>query len=140
MLVAVVVIGPRNLPVTMQKLGRGIAKLKRVATDIRSQSGIDEVLRAEGIENEIRELHKLATGRLLDLNLDAPPVDLEHRPLLRNLPARSREYPLGGVDAADALPEDAHAYAPAAPQIVPSIGAVARGKGGFDDDDEPEAP
>ncbi|WP_394822316.1 Sec-independent protein translocase protein TatB [Pendulispora albinea] len=62
--VAVVVIGPRDLPKMLGKLGRFAGKMRRMAADLRHQSGIDEVLRAEGIQENIQEIRKLARGEL----------------------------------------------------------------------------
>src|SRR5690242_1997227 len=108
----------------MQSLGRTIGKLRRVATDLREQSGIDDILRAEGIEKEVRELHKLATGRILDVGLDY--VDEELELIRRTLPPRSREYPRGGVDTDGVLPDDASPYAPL-PSVAQGEAVVARG-------------
>jgi sec-independent protein translocase protein TatB len=138
MLLAVIVIGPRNLPQVATRLGRGVAKLRRMAGDLRQQSGIDDILRAEGIEREVRDLQKLATGRILELGIDDPEPDASPAvdpPMAFHLPPRSREYPEGGVDAADALPEDAADYAP--PRIAPAEGAVSRGPRSYRDDPAP---
>jgi sec-independent protein translocase protein TatB len=142
MVVAVVVIGPRNMPQMLQSLGRTIGKLRRMATDVRAQSGIDDILKSEGIEREVRELHKLATGRLLDMNLDYADEATGAKPAAARpvVPPRSREFPTGGVDADDVLPDDAYApFSPQPPQLVAAAGVVPRGKGGYlPDDDEPE--
>lgn len=106
-LIGIVVVGPRNLPQMMRQLGKTVARVKRLTMEIREQSGIDEILRAEGIEKEVNEIKKLATGRIMDIRLDDDPV--EKNPNTR-MPARSREYPTRGPDAYGALPDDAEPY------------------------------
>lgn len=106
-IIAIVVVGPRNLPQMMRSLGRTVSKIRRMTTDLREQSGIDEILRAEGIEREVNELRKLATGRILEVNLDD-----DGMPRLPGVPPRSREYPATGVDSYGALPDDAAPYEP----------------------------
>lgn len=59
LIVGVVVVGPKKLPEMMRTAGQWIAKLRRLSTDLRSQSGIDRILRAEGLENELKELRSL---------------------------------------------------------------------------------
>jgi sec-independent protein translocase protein TatB len=63
-IVAVVVIGPRDLPRILRKLGQWSGKLRRMASEMRVQSGIDEVLKADGLGEDIAELRKLARGEL----------------------------------------------------------------------------
>jgi sec-independent protein translocase protein TatB len=127
-LLAIIVVGPRDLPGMMRSLGRNISKLRRTATELRSQSGIDEILQNEGIYREVQDLQKLAAGRIMELGLHEPllPADgFPRRPepeaptstdpyQTHRAPPRNREYPMGGPDAYDALPEDAAPYAQSA--------------------------
>jgi len=62
--VAIVVIGPKELPKMLGKLGRFAGKMRRMASELRYQSGIDEVLRSEGIQENLTEIRKLARGEL----------------------------------------------------------------------------
>jgi sec-independent protein translocase protein TatB len=110
-LLAIVLIGPRNMPDMMRKLGRTITKVRRVATDLRQQSGIDEILQNEGIQREVQELQKLASGRIMDLGVDLEaPMRPRTEPTTRRNPPRNREYPTEGADCFDALPDDAEPY------------------------------
>ncbi len=131
MIVAVVVIGPKELPKVLRKAGQWSAKLRRMASDIRVQSGIDDVLRGEGIAQDIAEIRKLARGEL-DNVTRAARVDLNapHR-LDPYVPAgvtpsvsgnddlvvqRDREYPREGADSYRALPDTAITYASTLPK------------------------
>jgi sec-independent protein translocase protein TatB len=58
-IVALVILGPRELPMMLRSLGRGISKLRRVSTDLRKQSGIDEIIREEGLQEELQALRAL---------------------------------------------------------------------------------
>ncbi len=63
-IVAVVVIGPRDLPKMLRKAGQWAGKLRRMAADMRAQSGIDDVLKADGLGEDLAEIRKLARGEL----------------------------------------------------------------------------
>ncbi len=58
-ILALVVLGPKELPKVLGTLGRTVAKLRRMSTDLRKQSGIDEILREEGIQEELAALRAL---------------------------------------------------------------------------------
>ena len=45
--VALLVLGPDKLPGMLRTVGQWIAKLRKLTTEVRYQSGIDEVLRSE---------------------------------------------------------------------------------------------
>jgi sec-independent protein translocase protein TatB len=64
LLVAVVVLGPKDLPRYLKKAGQFAGKMRRLAYDMREKSGIDEVLRSEGIAGDIAEIRKLARGEI----------------------------------------------------------------------------
>lgn len=105
--VALVVVGPQKLPGLLGTLGNYIGKLRRMATEMRKQTGIDDILRQEGLEGGINELR----GLLRTDNLYAPAT--RRRPLAAQDPYesaiqydRTREYPTEGADAYGAIPED----------------------------------
>jgi sec-independent protein translocase protein TatB len=100
-IIALVVVGPRRLPSMLRSAGQLIGKVRRMAMDIRAESGIDEILDAEGIRSEIDNFRRLAAG---DISLDEPARTV--------LPDREREYPVVGCDAYGALTEDLVPYTP----------------------------
>jgi sec-independent protein translocase protein TatB len=108
-IVAIVVIGPKDLPRMLRKAGQWAGKLRRMATDVRAQSGIDEVLRSEGLTKDLNEIRRLAQGDLLDPIPLAPIHDAReaHEGVVI---VREREYPREGADSYGALPDTAHAY------------------------------
>ena len=59
LIVGIVVVGPQKLPPMLRTAGKWVAKLRRMSTDLRAQSGIDRIIREEGLEKEIRELRAL---------------------------------------------------------------------------------
>jgi sec-independent protein translocase protein TatB len=117
-IIALVVVGPRRLPSMLRTAGQVIGKVRRMAMDIRTESGIDEILDAEGIRSELETFRKLAAGEL-------PPDE----PAKRILPDREREYPAVGCDAYGALSEDLVPYLPtpveneSPEEPAPAIGA-----------------
>ena len=64
LIVSVVVLGPKEMPRYLKKAGQFAGKMRRLAYDMREKSGIDEVLRSEGIAGDIAEIRKLARGEL----------------------------------------------------------------------------
>jgi sec-independent protein translocase protein TatB len=128
-IVALIVIGPKDLPKVLRKLGMWAGKLRRMAADLRAQSGIDDVLRTEGLSEDIAEIRKLARGELDDVRRavttagtaaaagtvvasarsdDDPLGDIDVDP--------QREYPREGADGYLALPDTAILYADTFPK------------------------
>ena len=64
LIVAVVVLGPKELPRYLRKAGQFAGRMRRLAYEMREKSGIDEVLRTEGIDRDIAEIRKLARGEI----------------------------------------------------------------------------
>jgi sec-independent protein translocase protein TatB len=136
-IVGVVVLGPKELPGVLRKLGHWSGKLRRMASDIRAQSGIDEVLRSEGMGENIAEIRKLARGEFDQIRRDTTidfrstgPSQGQARPvpaLAAHDPygdvdlvpiVREREYPREGADSYRAVADTAIVYAntlPASP-------------------------
>jgi sec-independent protein translocase protein TatB len=130
LIVAVVVIGPRDMPKVLRRMGQWAGKLRRMASEIRTQSGIDDVLRGEGIAEDIAEIRKLARGEMENVRSAArlgavplatavhsdpyaPPPAVPNDELLVQ---REREYPREGADSYKALPDTALVYARTLPK------------------------
>jgi sec-independent protein translocase protein TatB len=129
--VAQVVMGPKDLPKMLRKLGQWAGKLRRMAADLRAQSGIDDALRSEGLADDIAEIRKLARGELDHVRREAS-IDLSGAgagvgagmgatatvaaadPYTSGgdfYVVREREYPRDGADSYGALPDNAFVYA-----------------------------
>jgi sec-independent protein translocase protein TatB len=136
--VAIVVVGPRNLPSMMRTAGQWVSRIRRMSTDLRAQSGIDTLMREEGIDQSIREIRAISNVNVLEHleNLAAPAATATAAatakaatsspvipPLEREEVLREREYPLVGCDAYDALPDDAAPYGAVATSDPMSYGA-----------------
>lgn len=116
--VALVVIGPKDLPKMLRKLGQYAGKLRRMASDLRAQSGIDEALRTEGLADDIAEIRKLARGELdavqraaVDTGTSATAASTTSAYRDDFYVVRDREYPRDGADSYGALPDNAIVYA-----------------------------
>ncbi len=112
-IVAIVVIGPKDMPKVLRKAGQLAGRLRRMASDVRAQSGIDEVLRADGLHEDLAEIRKLAQADFLApvarpsnyASRASAPLDAEP-PVLRE-----KEYPRDGADSYGAAPDTAMLYA-----------------------------
>jgi sec-independent protein translocase protein TatB len=115
--VAIVVIGPKDLPKVLRKMGQWAGKVRRMAADVRAQSGIDDVLRTEGLTKDLTEIRRLAQGDFLEASpassAAAPRLDQRRdEPVVpdKNV-VREREYPREGADGYGALPDTSAVYA-----------------------------
>lgn len=111
-IVAIVVIGPKDMPKVLRKAGQLAGKLRRIASDVRTQSGIDEVLREGSLHEDINEIRKLAQADFLSpVARPLPPATYGSDVQGTGGVAREREYPREGADAYNALPDTAILYA-----------------------------
>jgi sec-independent protein translocase protein TatB len=120
-IVAIVVIGPKDLPRYLRKAGQLAARLRRMATDVRAQSGIDDVLRSEGLSKDIAEIRRLASGDFIaqaglsPAALAATAAEPSPAPTEMTI-VREREYPRAGADAYGAIPDTSIVYAGGLPK------------------------
>jgi sec-independent protein translocase protein TatB len=124
-IVLIVVIGPRELPRLLRGLGRSINKLRNMSTELRKQSGIDDIIEEEGLREDIDAIRSLSRARILDgvvnaatrtgqrpgqQRIGAPKtLTLEELALPEEgtKPTGETEYPALGCDAYGALADDA---------------------------------
>lgn len=105
--VALVVVGPRRLPQILGTMGQWVGRLRRMVTEMRRQTGIDEILRAEGLQGGLSELRSMMRGETP--SSARPPlapnavVDAYGDAVLFD---RYRECPVEGADSYGAIPED----------------------------------
>lgn len=64
--VGIVVVGPRKLPALMRQAGMWVGKIRRMSVDLRSQSGIDDLIRHEGLEHDIAQLRSFSRTNVID--------------------------------------------------------------------------
>ncbi|WP_437803444.1 Sec-independent protein translocase protein TatB [Sorangium sp. So ce693] len=145
-IVGIIVVGPRRLPAMMRTAGSWIAKLRRLSTELRTQSGIDDLIRQEGLERELRELRALSRVNVIETLVNpvvgavtagtvasstprVRPPDPEPPPPPDVKPLREREYPVLGCDAygvtLDAAPDGATSLPAAAESATPTETASA---------------
>ena len=131
--VALLVLGPEKLPGMLRTMGQWLTKRRRLTTEVRYQSGIDEVLRAEGFDGGLNELRSIMRGGPAALPAPSYAPRPQPTPPQHFAADKSREYPVEGPDAYGALAEDllprpAGASAPeadAAPLQAPAASGAA---------------
>lgn len=125
-MVALVVVGPQKLPGMLRSVGEWVGKMRRMTMEMRAQSGIDQILREEGIDG-VRELRSLLRGEAAAAR---HAVQMKHDTMPE--PDVSAEYPIEGADVAGALPDD----------LVPAASARAEEQAPEEEHSEPlaEAP
>jgi len=109
--VTLVAVGPQRLPGLLKNLATWIRKLRKMTTDVRQQTGIDELLRAEGLNGGLSELRTLMRGGGGIAPAPAPyrPPEDPYGHIEIDI---TREYPPEGPDAKGAVPDDLAADAP----------------------------
>lgn len=127
LVIAIIVVGPRQLPTMLRTAGRFVGQARRWLFDVRAQSGIDEILRSEGLDKDIREFRSLVRGNMADalkLDLDMAPeagqseakrAEPEAGAIATEVVGaqqEAREYPVEGCDSYGAVPEDVDPYVP----------------------------
>lgn len=68
-LVALLVVGPKDLPVLMRKVGRAMAKARAMANEFRSS--FDEMARQSELDELRKEVEALRTGQMVPLGAEA---------------------------------------------------------------------
>src|SRR5580658_9240582 len=63
--VALMVVGPKDLPILMRKVGQFVARMRAMAAEFRAS--FDELARQSELDELRREVEQLRTGRPLDL-------------------------------------------------------------------------
>jgi sec-independent protein translocase protein TatB len=105
--VALVVVGPQKLPRMLATVGNWIGRIRRMTTEMRRQTGLDELLRDEGLDGGLQELRGIMRGNFPSSQQGAPrrtrAAELYDDHVEFD---RSREYPDEGADAYGAIPED----------------------------------
>lgn len=104
-IVALIVVGPQKLPGLLRTLGEWIHKLRRLTTEVRAQTGIDQILREEGFHGGLNELRSMLRGDIQYYRNREPaaPADPYRETSVID---ETREYPLEGPDSYSALPDD----------------------------------
>jgi sec-independent protein translocase protein TatB len=129
---ALIVIGPKDLPKLLRTAGRTIGQIKRVVSDVRKETGLDEVLRGD-----FEDLVRLADHieRIDETHKTDEPEQLVIPNLEDEKAHREREYPRMGPDSYGMLSEDAPVYGDLPtyaaeeelPKVVSPEGVVAQG-------------
>ena len=103
-LVALIVVGPGDLPKTLRAIGRAVREFQRATRELRQEAGFDEVVEEvtrplrEGLSGIEEEVRSSVDDAKRTLTLEEEPVDM------------AMEYPEGGPDDFGALPEGAAVY------------------------------
>ena len=111
-LVVLIVVGPQKLPGMLRSFGAWMRKLRILTTEVRTQTGIDDILREEGIDGGLSELRSMLRGDLRGIvrgpeasrsNSPSPYTDAHSD---RSFVDGYREFPPEGADAGGAIPDD----------------------------------
>ena len=103
-LVALVVVGPKNLPQTLRAIGRAMREFQRASRELRQEAGFDDV-----VDEVTRPLREGLSG--IEEDVRSTVEDAKRTMTLEEEPNEmAMEYPEGGPDDFGALPEGAAVY------------------------------
>ncbi len=117
LLVAIVVIGPKDLPIALRTAGKWIGKMRRMSAHFRS--GVEAMIREaelEEMEKKWREQNAAIMAQNPVTSAETPPAVAAHEPVAH--PAASAEA--GVLSAAEAEQFHAHMPVEAAPAAPPA--------------------
>jgi sec-independent protein translocase protein TatB len=135
LVVAVVVIGPKDLPDAVRGIAKGIQKLRRMAGDLQGQ--LDEVVREaklEDVRNQINEIRSFDFRSVVEREVDKdgsirktftedpignPLKDAWEPKPADPPPGTPAAEPVHGAEPAPAAEQRPAAQAPAAPPVAP---------------------
>lgn len=121
--IALIVVGPKNLPVTLRAIGRAIGEFRRASRELRNEVGLDEVVDevARPLREGMAEVHR---------GMSEFETDLRGAMRAEQSLVLDAEYPPGGPDDYGALPESADPYPdlPAYPLPPEKAAAIAAQK------------
>jgi sec-independent protein translocase protein TatB len=106
--IVLIVVGPKKLPSMLRTVGDWIGKLRRLTTEVRAQTGIDDILRNEGIDGGLTELRSILRGDVSGIGhgrYEPRPQAADPYPEPTALDP-TREFPPEGADAAGAIADD----------------------------------
>jgi sec-independent protein translocase protein TatB len=135
-IVALIAVGPQKLPGMLHTLGQWLRKLRNLTTEVRNQTGIDELLRSEGLHGGLNELRGLLRGQHMPFPpLPAAPAYNAPQAAPTDVPVpvadpyadfqvdSTREYPPEGADSFGALADDLLDEPRAPAELPPSAAA-----------------
>jgi sec-independent protein translocase protein TatB len=146
-IVLLIVVGPRELPKLLRTVGQMVRKLRGLSVDLRQQSGIDEIIREEGLREDLDAIRSLSRGRVVDSLVREAMKPQPRKPVSRQAqlipteeltvpegtaPTPEDERPMVGPDAYGALADDApvpekpaqpHASGPKGPEAPAELPA-----------------
>jgi sec-independent protein translocase protein TatB len=111
LVVGLIVLGPQKLPGLFRSLGQWINQLRHLSSQVRVQSGIDEILRAEGLQGGLSELRGMMRSDLRPGTFAASealtPPQQALDPYLPSFEYDiARERPVEGPDSYDSIADD----------------------------------
>ncbi len=115
---ALVVIGPKDLPLVMRKLGQFVNRLRQMAGEFRAS--FDEMARQSELDELRKQVEELRSGRLID------PITADIAPAMTEIESDLRAYPAPDMGPPPA--EEPDRPAPEPKPVKPRASRAARPK------------
>ena len=98
-IVAIIVIGPKDLPLALRTAGRWIGKIRRVSNHFRT--GVETMIR----EAELEEMEQKWREQNATIMAETPAADPESVPVMQEPPAIPAPKPVAAETATASLPK-----------------------------------
>ena len=118
-IVAIVVIGPKDLPRVMRTVGQWAGKMKRMSREFQNQ--FNEALREAELEDVRKDVEEIGKGLHEEVSRTAQDIKtgLDVEPPLASLPAQASDLPGGApAPAGEAEPAQSAVLPPEAPHAA----------------------
>lgn len=124
-LVALIVVGPKDLPLLMRKVGQFLGRARKMAAEFRAS--FDDMARQSELDDLRKEVEALRSGQMVGLDKDTTFKDIDaelKKPLGTAAPPKGLPTPeVEAVTHTPPMPE------PALPAAEPAVSAKPRPKG-----------
>ncbi|MCC7268892.1 MAG: twin-arginine translocase subunit TatB, partial [Caulobacteraceae bacterium] len=114
--VALIVVGPKDLPLLLRKIGQFVAKLRGMASEFRAS--FDEMARQSELDELRKEVQAMREGRLVENAVGSDDVNAVMREIDQGLQTGGMSFnPADGYQY-QPTPEDVAAEPPEAPAVA----------------------
>ena len=123
-LLALIVVGPKDLPLLLRKVGKAVGKARAMANEVRSS--FDEMARQSELDELRKEVEALRTGQMVPLGAEADAAFRDIRDDL-NRPLDG-PAPVPALDAPDEWPDSPPVMEPLDTPAAPAVKAAPKAR------------
>lgn len=116
--VALIVVGPKDLPLLLRKIGQFVAKLRGMASEFRAS--FDEMARQSELDELRKEVQAMREGRLMESAVGADDVNTVMREIDQSLQSGAAPFDPGEPYRYEPTPEEIADVSAGEPEAAPA--------------------